>query len=227
MATENPTGDGHAVPLAIPARNMPFLRCVIGAARDGLLEELDKFADRLQSPRSDLLREEAAYLTLLGALDLGRVVPDRELCAVLAQLAEAVDRDNEYRRAVSEHDALRDLDTAIRLATALEVPLDDFTQGIEWVRGEKSPGGFLVRPPGTVIPAKSNQGKPRNPKEPEAEEPATDTPKHRSQRKKGSKNEEQLASRLTQPKRSQTHYAPQTVVCFSCLSGRLSTEAAA
>lgn len=118
MATENPTGDGRAVSLAIPARNTPFLRRVIGAARDGLREDLDKFADRLQSPRSELLREEAAYLTLLGALDLGRVVPDRELCAVLAQLAEAVDGDNEYRRAVSEHDALRDLLGQIEEAVA-------------------------------------------------------------------------------------------------------------
>ncbi|HVQ57331.1 MAG TPA: helix-turn-helix transcriptional regulator [Solirubrobacterales bacterium] len=48
------------------------------------------------------------------------------------------------------------LDTAIKLATALEVPLDDFTEGIEWVREEKSKGGFLVRPQGTSIPAKSD-----------------------------------------------------------------------
>jgi transcriptional regulator with XRE-family HTH domain len=54
------------------------------------------------------------------------------------------------------------LDTAIRLATALEVPLDDFTEGIEWVRGERSAGGFLVRPPGAVIPANSSQGKPKS-----------------------------------------------------------------
>lgn len=44
------------------------------------------------------------------------------------------------------------LDTLLKLATALEVPLDDFTEGIEWVRGEKSAGGFLVRPQGTTIP---------------------------------------------------------------------------
>jgi transcriptional regulator with XRE-family HTH domain len=44
------------------------------------------------------------------------------------------------------------LDTLLKLATTLEVPLDDFTEGIEWVRGEKSAGGFLVRPQGTTIP---------------------------------------------------------------------------
>lgn len=69
------------------------------------------------------------------------------------------------------------LDTLLKLATALGVPLDDFTQGIEWVRGEESAGGFLVRPQGTVIPAKSSQGKPRNPKEPEAEEASNRNPK--------------------------------------------------
>jgi transcriptional regulator with XRE-family HTH domain len=44
------------------------------------------------------------------------------------------------------------LDTLVKLATALEAPLDDFTQGIEWVRGEESLGGFLVRPQETTIP---------------------------------------------------------------------------
>ncbi|HVQ57675.1 MAG TPA: helix-turn-helix transcriptional regulator [Solirubrobacterales bacterium] len=46
------------------------------------------------------------------------------------------------------------LDTVVKLATALEVPLDDFTEGIEWVRGEKDAGGFLVRQQGTTLPAK-------------------------------------------------------------------------
>jgi transcriptional regulator with XRE-family HTH domain len=46
------------------------------------------------------------------------------------------------------------LDTLIKLATGLEAPLDDFTQGIEWVRGEECAGGFLVRPQGTTIPTK-------------------------------------------------------------------------
>jgi len=54
------------------------------------------------------------------------------------------------------------LDTVIKLATALEAPLDDFTEGIEWVRGEKGQGGFLVRPQGLSIPTKfDNQDRPQ------------------------------------------------------------------
>lgn len=110
MATDKPTGDGCAVPLTIPAGNVAFLRRVIRAARDGLREELERFGDRLKkAPRSGLLLEEAAYVSLLDALDRGRVVPDDELRGVLAQLAEAVDHENEYARVAFEHNALRGL----------------------------------------------------------------------------------------------------------------------
>lgn len=109
MATDNPTGGGWAVSLTIPAGNLPFLRRVIGAARDGLREELERFGDRLKEPRSSLLLEETAYVSLLTALDRGRVVPDDELRGALAQLAESVDRQNEYAQATFEHDALREL----------------------------------------------------------------------------------------------------------------------
>jgi hypothetical protein len=109
MATENPTGDDRAVSLSIPARNKPFLRRVIGAARDGLRQELADFAGQLRAPEAELLLEGTAYDTLLGVLDQERVIPDRKLCAVLSRLGESVDRDNEYSRCVTEHEALRDL----------------------------------------------------------------------------------------------------------------------
>jgi len=109
MANENPTGDGRAVALQIAAGNEAFLRRVIGAARDGIREELDRFGGQLQAPRSELLLEETAYAALLGGLDLGRVVPDPEICEALRRLAEAVDRDNEYDRVCFEHRALADL----------------------------------------------------------------------------------------------------------------------
>jgi len=109
MATENPTGDGRAVPLSIPAGNEAFLRRVIGAARDGIREDLEQHRDRLCRRRSELLLEETSYAALLGGLDLGRIVPDEEIRAALRRLAESVDRENEYERVVFEHRALADL----------------------------------------------------------------------------------------------------------------------
>jgi len=109
MATENPTDDGRTVRLIVPARNEAFLRRAIGAARDGIREDLDRFGDQLQAPRSELLLEGTAYAALLGGLDLGRIVPDPEICEALRRLAESIDRDNEYGRVCFEHDALDDL----------------------------------------------------------------------------------------------------------------------
>lgn len=102
-------GDDHAVVLTISTGNEAFLRRVIGAARDGIREELDRFGDQLRAPRSDLLLEETAYAALLDGLDLGRIVPDDEIHAAVLRVTEAVDRENEYERACFEHDALADL----------------------------------------------------------------------------------------------------------------------
>jgi hypothetical protein len=106
MPCPNPTGGGHAIALEIPAGNLPFLRRVITAARGGLRDDLEGFADQLRQPRSALLLEDAAYATLLTALDRRWIVPDDELRAALARLAGSVDHDNEYGRVAFEHDAL-------------------------------------------------------------------------------------------------------------------------
>jgi hypothetical protein len=109
MATENPKGDGVAVPLSIPAGNEAFLRWVIGAARDGIREDLEQHGDRLRASRSELLLEESTYAALLGGLDLRRIVADDEILAALRRLAESVDRENEYERVVFEHEAVAGL----------------------------------------------------------------------------------------------------------------------
>jgi hypothetical protein len=109
MSCANPTGEGYALALSIPAGNLPFLRRVIHAARAGLKDDLDRFGDELQQPRSALLLEDAAYATLLVALDRRWVVPDEEVRAALSRLAESVDHDNEYARVIAEHDALHGL----------------------------------------------------------------------------------------------------------------------
>jgi hypothetical protein len=109
MATDNPTGGGCAVALKIPASNLPFLRRVLVAARAGLRDDLDRFGDELEQPRSALLLEDAAYATLLVALDRLWIVPDDEVRAALSRLAESVDHDNDYARVLAEHDALHAL----------------------------------------------------------------------------------------------------------------------
>lgn len=109
MSCPNPTGDDRAVTLSIPAGNEAFLRRTIGAARDGLREELERFGDSLREPRSRLLLEDAAYAALLDGIDRGSVVPDDEIRAALARLGESVDRGNQYGRVVFEHRALHDL----------------------------------------------------------------------------------------------------------------------
>jgi len=109
MATENPTGDGCAVSISIPAGNEAFLRRIISGAQDGLRDDLGQSDERLREPRTKLLLEDAAYAALLDGLDQGRVVPDDELRAALARLREAVDRENEYGRVVFEHEAVADL----------------------------------------------------------------------------------------------------------------------
>lgn len=113
MSCPNPTGDDHAVALTISTGNEAFLRRVIGAARDGIREELDRFGDQLRASRSELLLEETAYAALLGGLDLGRIVPDDEIRTELRRLAQSVDRENEYERVCFEHDAIHDLLTQL------------------------------------------------------------------------------------------------------------------
>lgn len=109
MANSNPTGGGHAIALEIAAGNLPFLRRVFTAARAGLRDDLDRFGDELQQPRSKLLLEDAAYATLIVALDRRWIVPDDELRAALSRLAESVDHHNDYARVTTEHDALHGL----------------------------------------------------------------------------------------------------------------------
>jgi len=109
MANENPTGDGHAVPLQIPAGNVPFLRTVLTDARDGLRDDLNRFGDQLREPREELETELADYGRLLIALETKKVRVDCRLYSALLTLADAIDRQNEYPRARFEHQAIRGL----------------------------------------------------------------------------------------------------------------------
>jgi hypothetical protein len=107
MADQNPTGRGAAVTLDLPANHVRFLRGVFEKARDGISDELEEFPDQLDPKR--LHREHAVYGRLLTALDELVIVPDRDVCDVVGDLAGVIDRGNEYRRVVAEHEALHGL----------------------------------------------------------------------------------------------------------------------
>jgi hypothetical protein len=112
MADENPTGRGSAVVLSVPADQASFLRSTFEKARAGVKDELEEFPDRLDPER--LQREEAVYARLLAALDELVIVPDQDMLGVLGDLTGIIDQANEYRRVVTEHEALHGLLAQLR-----------------------------------------------------------------------------------------------------------------
>jgi hypothetical protein len=108
MATTDPTGGGPAVALTLPPDDAAFLRSVFGMARSGIRDELENYPDELREPLR-LHREEAVFDALLAALDNGSLVVTGDLRCVLADLAQTVDRANEYERVLAEHAALHGL----------------------------------------------------------------------------------------------------------------------
>lgn len=105
MANQNPTGDGDAAVLTIPAKHRKFLRRVFEMARDGIRQERDEFPKTLREP-TRLAREETVYGKLLAALDGEQIHVDADVRDVLTDLALMIDRENEYRRVIAEHEAL-------------------------------------------------------------------------------------------------------------------------
>jgi hypothetical protein len=108
MANQNPRDDGAALALTIGADQARLLRPLLAMVRDGVREELAKHRERLREPER-LRREEQAYGRLLAALDGEPLVPDPEMAGVLAELADSIDKANEYNRVLAEHDALHAL----------------------------------------------------------------------------------------------------------------------
>lgn len=118
MATQNPTGEGASITLSVRPCDRAFLRRLFAAARDGLNDELEGFADQLREPTGQLLSEQAAYDQLLHGLGGSPVVPDAAMCEALAALAQTIDRENQYLRVVAEHDALYGLLVQVEEAVA-------------------------------------------------------------------------------------------------------------
>ena len=107
MASENPKGDGEAVALEISPRNIQILRPILEMVREGAHDDFSTapIAARPEAARAD----EHAYRVLLAALDHGSIVPGPHICRALGELAESVDKANDYERVSAEHDALADL----------------------------------------------------------------------------------------------------------------------
>jgi hypothetical protein len=108
MADSDPIGSGPTVALTLPADHVRILRGVFEDARAGAREDLANYPDGLKDP-AHLRRDVDAYGQLLTALDESAVVPDAEVLAVVADLAQIIDGSNEYSRVVAEHDALHGL----------------------------------------------------------------------------------------------------------------------
>lgn len=105
MPCPKPTGGPGPVALTISRGDRTFLRSVFRMAHSGIRDELAKYPESLREP-ARLHREEAVYDGLLAALDNGFLVVTGDLCCVLSDLAETIDRANEYERVVAEHAAL-------------------------------------------------------------------------------------------------------------------------
>lgn len=118
MAIQNPTGDGAGITLSVRPCDRAFLRRLFAAARDGLRDELDRFAGQLREPTSQLLGEQAAYDQLLDGLSGSPVFPSAAMREAVAALARAIDRENQYLRVVAEHDALHGLLVQVEEAMA-------------------------------------------------------------------------------------------------------------
>lgn len=100
MADTDPTGRTCA-PQEYPETAFRLLAGV----RDDLLDDLDagRYAD---DRREQAERDAAAHGRVLVLLTGGPVAVDKQMRACVCDLAEAIDRLNEYRRVVREHDAM-------------------------------------------------------------------------------------------------------------------------
>lgn len=106
MPCDHPTGDGPAVALNLPSRQVEFLRSTFDGLVEGIESDLaNKVApDAPERPRNE--REAATYRRLMEGLDGGSIVPDAEAVRLIVVMAEANDAENDYPQVVLEHRAL-------------------------------------------------------------------------------------------------------------------------
>lgn len=108
MSAQNPKGPHAFVGLSIAAYHADFLRETFEGARAGVRAELREYPGQVCDPER-LRREAATYTRLLTAIEERAIVPDAEARELVADLALAIDRENEYARVAAEHEALHGL----------------------------------------------------------------------------------------------------------------------
>lgn len=108
MANSNPKGDERAVAFTFPPAQARFLVAAIADCKAGVEGDLAQRPQHVNAPRWQ--RESQAYAALLAGLTEDAVIhSDLALRRVVGELAEAIDRDNEYSRVTFEHAALVNL----------------------------------------------------------------------------------------------------------------------
>ena len=92
--------------LEIPVVHAKFLRRLFEASQRYVRTELPFAEGRAQARLST---EDEVLAELLDALETRSIEPDINVQLMLADLVNAVDHDNEFKRVVAEHEALMDL----------------------------------------------------------------------------------------------------------------------
>jgi hypothetical protein len=108
MAEKNPRDRGVTTVITVSPNAADFLRRTFGMVLDGIRADLSSYGHKVEDALR-LHREEVAYRALLKALDSRSLVVTGDICHVLRELADSIDRANEYARVVAEHTALLDL----------------------------------------------------------------------------------------------------------------------
>lgn len=105
MSCSQPTGDGEAVALNLPAPQVKILRASLAICLEGVSGDLRR-PD--QVPDLEKARREAdAYERLLAALDESEIVlPDEAAREAVEVMVLAIEEDTDYRQIIAEHDAL-------------------------------------------------------------------------------------------------------------------------
>jgi len=108
MAGKNPTCDGRAVPLNLPADHLLILRDTLADCLEGVRDDLGT-SGAVKDPEQ--AREEAdAYQRLLAGLARGKIlVPDAAALSAVRKIAKADDEASNYAEIAANHDALHGL----------------------------------------------------------------------------------------------------------------------
>lgn len=107
MPCRQSTDTGRAVSPSLDPDHAAFLRRTVSDCIDGLRRDLAEHGDDPAAERWQ--RDVDAYVTVLDALDGGRIVVTDSVRRVIGSLAASVDTANEYRRVAFEHAALASL----------------------------------------------------------------------------------------------------------------------